>query len=238
MSPEFPDYFAHKAHKHFDIRNLPDFNMLARKVIDHKRTLLYYDRLYTIYQSLLGIARMAVEKKPVNLAEVGVYKGGGCYFIASVAASLGLDLAAVHGFDTFKGHHVQDVRLGLDTVHKAGVHFMDTEIQAVKDYLSEFDRVMLYKGRFQETADAVSDQRFLFVHLDVDIYEPTRFALDFFDRRLEVGGVVVVDDYGFRTCPGVKAAVDEFIANNPGYFALNILTGQMIMVKHQEAENG
>lgn len=70
-----------------------------------------------------------------------------------------------------------------------------------------------------------------FMHLDVDIYESTRCALEFLDHRLVKGGVVVVDDYGFVTCPGVKRAVDEFVLDKPRYFSLQLPTGQNVLVR-------
>jgi hypothetical protein len=41
------------------------------------------------------------------------------------------------------------------------------------------------------------------------------------------GGVIIVDDYGFVTTPGVKKAVDLFQAGHKIY----IPTGQMIIYK-------
>ena len=93
---------------------------------------------------------------------------------------------------------------------------------------------MLYKGRFQDTCSQFGAGKIHFVHLDVDIYEPTRFALDFFDSRLVVGGIVIVDDYGFVTCPGAKRAVDEFLSSRQNYFSLHFLTGQKLWVKLRE----
>ncbi|MEM4331709.1 MAG: TylF/MycF/NovP-related O-methyltransferase [Candidatus Micrarchaeia archaeon] len=69
------------------------------------------------------------------------------------------------------------------------------------------------------------------VHLDVDVYEPTRFSLNFFKDKLQPGGIIIVDDYGFTTCPGVKKAVDEFTRNNINYELFHLLTGQALLIK-------
>ena len=45
-----------------------------------------------------------------------------------------------------------------------------------------------------------------FVHLDVDLYEPTRACLDYFLPRLSPGGFVICDDYGAPTFPGAARA--------------------------------
>ena len=65
--------------------------------------------------------------------------------------------------------------------------------------------------RFNE----VADRRFSFLHIDVDLYEPTRDSIAFFYPRMNVGGVIICDDYGFATCPGATKAIDEYLRDKP-----------------------
>jgi hypothetical protein len=67
------------------------------------------------------------------------------------------------------------------------------------------------------------------MHLDVNVYPATRFCLDEFVPRLEPDGLIVVDDYGVTSCPGVKAAVDEFLAEDKTVVAMHLLTGQALL---------
>lgn len=233
-----PDYFGRKAAKHVDIRKIQPFARLAEAHISEGRTLLYYDRLFTIYQALVNVARLSNDQFATgfNSAEVGIYKGGGSSFITSVLAELGIKNARHYGFDTFEGHSRKDVVENADPLYSRHLRiFHDTSYETVSAYLAKYDNASLHKGRFQETAEIIQDRTFHFVHLDVDIYQPTVFALQFFDERLVVGGVILVDDYGFITCPGVKMAVDEFIVNAPHYFVLHHLTGQCVLVKLHDA---
>jgi len=48
---------------------------------------------------------------------------------------------------------------------------------------------------------------------------------------LSVGGFIVFDDYGFPSCPGARAAVDEFFSGK-SYFPLCLPTGQALVFKH------
>ncbi len=225
-----PDYYGHTAYKHIDIRTLPVFGKCASNAIANKRALLYYDRLYTIYQALLHVRNLPASPNGFNIAEVGVYKGGTSHFIASLIETVDLKPGSLHCFDTFEGHSGKDIRTELDTTHEAKM-FGDTSFESVRDYLGRFNNVKLYQGRFQETCDQVALRKFHFVHLDVDIYEPMSFALNFFDSRLVVGGSIVVDDYGFLTCPGVKRAVEEFVSSHLNYYSLHLITGQNILIK-------
>lgn len=228
-----PDYYGRSATKQADIRMLPIFGSLAKTVIQHQRTFLYYDRLYTIYQVLKNLIKIPMIGGQVNFAEVGVYKGGGSYFIASAAEALGFKKATLHCFDTFEGHSAEDVILEVDSFHKPK-DFSDVNFLDVQRYLANFNNVILYKGRFQDMYVQIEGQKFHFIHLDVDIYEPTSFALNFFDQHLAPGGTIVVDDYGYTTCPGAKKAVDEFVNARSNYFSFQLLTGQCILIRINE----
>lgn len=227
-----PDYYGKTARKHFDIRTIPVFGQIAGEVIGQGNTLLYYDRLYTIYQALTNLQRkFGTDGVDLHLVEIGVYKGGGSYFIASILRSLGMDRTSLHCFDTFQGHASEDVQTA-DTFQKPGM-FGDTHYENVKHYLQPFSNVKLYKGRFQDNCVEMANRQVGFVHLDVDLYEVTRFSLNFLDTRLLVGSVVVVDDYGFSTCPGVKQAVDEFVEEKKAYVGFHLLTGQYVLTKNE-----
>lgn len=227
-----PDIYGHAAFKQVPINELPEFGTLATKVIQERRSTLYYDRLHVIYQALVNLKARFDSTGPLNSVEVGVYKGGTSYFIASASKHLGLQVNH-HCFDTFEGHAAQDITSLVDTDHLPAM-FSDTQYESVKGYLGGFENVHVFKGRFQDTCNELQDKKIHFVHFDVDIYDPTVFGLHFFDSRLANGGVIVVDDYGFTTCPGVKKAVDEFVAATPGYFSLSLLTGQYLLVKLDE----
>ena len=53
------------------------------------------------------------------------------------------------------------------------------------------------------------------VHIDVDLYEPTKVALEQCWPLMVSGGVVVLDEYAFLEWPGETQAVDEFIGSLP-----------------------
>jgi predicted O-methyltransferase YrrM len=232
-----PDYVGCSSHKHFDLRALPEFGDLAKEVIEQGRTYLYYDRLYTLYQALSNIRRLVAASgdSEVSMAEVGVFRGGSSYFIASAAREMNLPQATLHSFDTFEGHAAQDLKGGVDNYHVSQdakkKKFLSTQFESVQEYLAEHRNISLYKGRFQDNCAQITARTFHFVHLDVDIYEPTVFALDFFDDRLVAGGIIVVDDYGSVTCEGIRQAVDEFVGARPDYFSFHLLTGQHLLVK-------
>jgi predicted O-methyltransferase YrrM len=75
--------------------------------------------------------------------------------------------------------------------------------------LSFPEKVTVKEGYFPETFD-LYDEQFLFVSLDVDLYEPTKAGLEIFYPRMTKGGVILIDDYFSNTYLAVKKIVDEF----------------------------
>lgn len=72
--------------------------------------------------------------------------------------------------------------------------------------------VELVKGDILETVKRYVDNhpelKIALLHIDTDIYEPAKEALNVFYDRVVKGGVVAFDDYG--TVGGETLAVDEF----------------------------
>lgn len=225
-----PDYYGRSAPKRSDLRKLPVFGELATTTRAAGRTLLHYDRLYILFQALENIRRSGSPTALVTMAEVGVFRGGTSWFLASASQLLGLPHARLLSFDTFEGHAAEDINNQVEVRHHTG-HFADTDYESVKAYLAELPGVTVFKGRFQDRCHEISEERFALVHLDVDLYDVIAFGLQFFASRLADGGIIVVDDYDVFSCPGVKQAIDEFLAARPDFIAIHPLTEQCMLFK-------
>ncbi len=154
-------------------------------------------QLYTMVQT--------VEKIKGDIAEVGVYKGGSARIIRE--ASMGKNL---HLFDTFEGLpslSKEDKSLEL----KEGLY--SYKLDDVKENLKNYKDIYYYSGVFPFTITPVRDTKFSFVHLDIDLYESTLSALEFFYPRLSLGGIILSHDY--PNLRGVKKAFDEFFLYKP-----------------------
>jgi O-methyltransferase len=207
-----------------------DFATLATEVIEQRRSLLGADRLHTLYQALQNVVASAAEAERIHLVEVGVYRGGSACFLARAARELAPGRVRMVAVDTFEGHSALDLPDGPEGPHHPSA-FADTSYEDVAAYLSELDFVELIKGRIQDVGAPLLDRPVHLAHVDVDIYAPTAYALQLVDDRRVEGTTIVVDDYGFVTCPGVKKAVDEFVAARAGrFFKLALGTGQCCLV--------
>ena len=197
------------------------FKALANPVVDSGRTLLDYDRLYVLWQVARNVASMGLAA-----AEVGSYRGGSAYFIASALEKLSGCKTSFHVFDTFEGH--PDKITEFDSVHEMGM-FSDTDYEDVKSYLSPLPQVVIHKGEFSKSVEGLDDQAFGMAHIDVDIYQTTLDCLRYFGERLVPGGIMVVDDYYAPKCPGVRKAVAEFLDETTRYQSWDLQTRQLIL---------
>src|SRR5579875_1423661 len=77
----------------------------------------------------------------------------------------------------------------------------------VRSTLAGYPNVHFHTGVFPQTAAAVADSRFSFVHLDLDLEGSTLAALEFFYPRLAPGALLVADD--FSSAP-VQAAFHAY----------------------------
>lgn len=185
------------------------------------------DRYYTIKECLLSLGRL-----DGDTAECGVYRGLGSWIIRRYAEMLPRHAAyAHHLFDSFAGLSTPtpadrpepgvrpwrpgDMRWGLEDVRAA---------------LARWSDLAFHQGWIPACFEAASEARFAFVHIDVDLYEPTRAALAFFYPRLTPGGIIIIDDDGFLTCPGARQAVDEFAAGS-GVRPIRLTTGQAALLR-------
>lgn len=166
------------------------------------RTALSPDRLYMISQ----FARIAPAGG--KFYECGVFTGG----VTRMLLDEGKDVVAFDTFEGIKG-------AGEFDLHEDG----DYNGQDVSEYIVGAEIV---KGFVPDTF-AGRDDKISFAHLDMDIYSPTKSALEYIFPRLLDGGMIVLDDYGFWTTPGVKKVVDEFQHGRKVYLP----TGQMVIFK-------
>lgn len=147
---------------------------------------------------------------PGDTAECGVYKGCGSYII--LQANKQSSFSRVHHiFDSFEGLSSPSRKDGEYWT----VNDLSMEESVVKENLSEFSDIKFYKGWIPNRFCDIDGHTFSFVHVDVDLYEPTLESITFFYGRLNTGGIFVCDDYGFLTCPGATAAIEEFLLSKP-----------------------
>lgn len=167
--------------------------------------------------------------QPGDVVEFGVAQGATSALIANEIRATPKTLWL---YDTFAGlprpspkDQLKDDIFGLGSIERYEGE-MRCEPAEVQTRLAAIgfpeSRVRLEPGLVEETLRpgrgpaAVS-----FAYIDFDFYAPIKHALEYLDTHLAEGGRIVVDDYDFFST-GAKTSVDEFIAEHPGRYRLEL----------------
>jgi hypothetical protein len=159
-----------------------------------------------------------------NLAECGVYKGATAFQLCTFASQ---NRREVHLFDSYEGLSEPGIGDGSFWT-KGGLSASET---LVRENLKEFDCFKTFRGWIPEAFPLVDGCRYAFLHVDVDLEEPTYDTMAFFYPRLNPGAIILLDDHGYDTCPGARKAVLEFMADKPEP-VIDLSTGQGLIIKN------
>jgi O-methyltransferase len=190
-------------------------------------------RLRSFIRQQLAVAAL-VKWPSLDLAECGCWRGHSTIMTAEAARE-----AEFHGrfsvFDSFSGlsdFTERDLASNPRTVEqqaKTKLYFAAPE-QHLRDITRSYGFVDIYPGWIPTQFHHVVDRTFSFVHVDVDLHDPTRDTLQFFYPRLTAGGAIFLDDYGANSFPGASAAVDDFLKTvQPSIFLVFPLGGAALV---------
>lgn len=138
-----------------------------------------------------------------SMAELGVYQGEFASYLNNIMPDRKLYL-----FDTFEGFDKKD-KNEKDNILDGIDNFKNTNIAIVMEKMAAPSSVIVKKGWFPDTAQGV-EEKFCFVSIDADLYQPTLYGLEYFYPRLSCGGYIFIHDFGSYNWTGVKKAVYDF----------------------------
>lgn len=170
---------------------------------------------------VLEITAVTCSRFPGAGAEIGVYHGG-----SLIRTAKHFKKSTFYGIDTFEGMPEPSDK----DLHKKG-NFSDCDFDfMVAFFKTTMPKVRLIKGFFPDpkVLRQITDDKFSYVHVDVDLYQSTKDCLEYFVPKLVLNGVLIIDDYGFITTPGAKEAVDEYVMKllKTEYACKALITGQ------------
>lgn len=99
-----------------------------------------------------------------------------------------------------------------------------------KANVAEFDDVVLIKGAIPDTLEQNKSKEIAFLHIDMNCGAPEITALRYFWPKIQVGGIVVLDDYAYHGYLPQKEAIDA-VGQEVGFKVASLPTGQGLIVK-------
>lgn len=179
------------------------------------------DRRWTVRQ----LTKLAKDV-PGDTAECGVLAGSSSYLICRAFTD-----RTHFMFDSFEGLS----HPGADDGDRWRDRDLACDLETAKTKLKDCPNVSFHKGWIPERFQDVESRKFCFVHIDLQLYQPTRDSLEFFYPRMRPGGIILLDDYGFTTCPGPKRAIDEFLTGKPEQL-ISLSCGSAFLIRQVEEQ--
>ena len=169
----------------------------------------------------LSWAADSVSGLPGDFVECGTYQG----YSAEVLMHFtdGLPERRLWLYDLF------DPSGGAGEGHRLPAHAPELADQ-VRYRFRRWRNVVVTQGKVpQILADGAPDQ-IAFLHIDMNNAEAERGALEVLFDRVAIGGVIVLDDYGWNGYRAQKDTADDFMRSR-GLCVLELPTGQGLVVK-------
>ena len=167
---------------------------------------------YEIYKKIIDI--------PGDIIECGVFKGTSLIRFLTFRHILESENSRkIYGFDAFgkfpKPTNSSDKKFLKWWVNQAGDGISLNELKEIikKKKIHNFE---LIQGDVIKTIPTFIQKnkriKISLLHLDMDIYKPTKFILEKLVNKIVKGGIILIDDY--NSVYGATKAVDEFLKKN------------------------
>ena len=169
-----------------------------------------------------------------DFLECGVFKGFSSLLLRSIEEKLS-DFKINNYFliDSFEG--LSDI-LEEDKPLNKNIHGnkkgdLKANFEAVENLFNQFDNVNIIKGWIPRAFELLNDSnKYKFVHIDVDLYQPTLDTLNYIYDKVVKGGIIITDDYRSSIFPGNQKAWEKFF-NNKNIGSLTLPSGQAVVIK-------
>jgi O-methyltransferase len=190
-------------------------------------------RFYSTFQ----MAAYAAALPQGDVVECGCWHGHTTVAIATILQTRGF-AGRFHVFDSFEGGlsdftpNDESIFPLSDREKRGLVRQFASDYELVSSVTKRFGFVELHRGWIPQSFESFVRTPLRFVHVDVDMYEPTKAALDFFWDFVVPGGCIVIDDYNHTVFEGATRAVDEFLkGKRPSLFYAVPFGGSCYVIK-------
>jgi O-methyltransferase len=188
-----------------------------------------FDVIYSVYNNIRYIVENQI---PGDIVECGVWKGGLMQLAALTMLELGDSSRKIYLYDTFEGmpepgefdkdwndispHEIWKSQKWENVSSKGSKFGFGGDLQTIRATMEgtkyPADNLVFVKGLVEETIPSTIPPQIAYLRLDTDWYSSTAHELDNLFPVLSIGGVLVVDDYGYYK--GSRKATDEYLKQN------------------------
>jgi hypothetical protein len=206
-----------------------DFTKQDVGIIESVRRYTMAKTVDKIFPILNAVRYVNEHQVPGSVVECGVWRGGMMMAAARLLLELGDTSRELYLYDTFEGmaeptDKDTDVKgkKALARYREAprttggGVDWCYASLEEVTSNLEStgypMEKVHLVKGLVEDTLPAGVPAQISILRLDTDWYASSKCEMLHLFPRLQPGGVIILDDYGFWQ--GCRQATDEYLKAN------------------------
>ncbi|MFT3908924.1 MAG: TylF/MycF/NovP-related O-methyltransferase [Ferruginibacter sp.] len=191
------------------------------------------ERMFSLYTAVNYILSNNIKG---DFVECGVWRGGSAMMIAKVLLSHNITDRKIFLYDTFEGmtapttEDVSTTGVDATTMLEQNKFSKDSRVWCYAD-LNDVqknmrstgfsqEKIVYVKGKVEETIPGnMPNENIALLRLDTDWYESTKHELIHLFPKLQIKGVLIIDDYGHWE--GCKKAVDEYFEEHKINMLLN-----------------
>ena len=167
-----------------------------------------------------------------DYVECGVYKGGSSFALVNHLKFESLS-KKFWLFDTYSGlseKHVSENEKKNNVIKLYENRYEESYYEEVKTTFAKYKNVEVVKGAVPDTLSKFSGDKVCYLAIDMNCVIPEISAIKYFWDKIVIGGVVILDDYGWKHHEEQKKAFDDFIAQTNSQI-IYLPTGQGIIFK-------
>ncbi len=202
---------------------------LGFKKLEHHDDRLDYLkwRHYLIFISTLYAAQLTKSKNKI-LVECGAADGISAFYAINALKRKKIDFKC-YLYDSWGPMKKKFLnKIELKSFKENKYNFLNFEI-IKKNYKSE-KKVEFIKGYLPSTLKNKNLKNISWLSIDLNSAKPTIDVLNHFYNKIEIGGIIILDDYGGAGYIETKKAVDKFFQNKKS-IVFQLPTGQAIIQK-------
>lgn len=183
-------------------------------------------RHYIVYWSCIyAINQTDCEEK--NLVEVGVADGLTVFFALNAAKQ------SKKTFNAFLYDTWSEVELDNPSTKGKTREYSQLSINSTKNNLKSFEKnVCFIQGLIPETLnDKKEPEKIIWLHIDLNSSKPTLETIQHFWKKIDHGGLILLDDYAQPAYLDTKKVVDKWVSDQNKAQILQLPTSQAIIFK-------
>jgi hypothetical protein len=183
-------------------------------------------RFLTVYEILKEIQNV-----PGDIVELGSWQGANLIGMAKALRHLNPNSTkSIYSFDSFEGLTKPALEDNFNEDLRGKYRGDFAKLSAAISLYNFESQVFLQGGMIEDTvpdfAKENSNASLSLIYYDADFFAPAETMFEYLAPMLSVGGIILLDEYGFPEWPGETKSADKFLSLHKNFVSDKIVTSK------------